>query len=96
MQDRTWQPPEFLQLQGQFVTLRPFVALRDIDALYAASHGTPEKEAIWNYLYYGPFDSPSTMKDWMERNTLIDILPTLLRRGWGFQRSLFGFPLSTS
>ncbi|MHC5674544.1 GNAT family N-acetyltransferase [Nostoc sp.] len=70
MQDRTWQPPEFLQLQGQFVTLRPFVPLRDIDALYAASHGTPEKEAIWNYLYYGPFDSPSTMKDWMERNTL--------------------------
>ena len=26
----------------------------------------------------------------------VDILPTLLRRGWGFQRLLFRFPLSTS
>ena len=26
----------------------------------------------------------------------IDILPTLLRRGWGFQESLLGFPLSTT
>ncbi|MBN3897707.1 MAG: GNAT family N-acetyltransferase [Nostoc sp. NOS(2021)] len=68
MQNRTWQPPEFLQLNGQFVTLKPLIPERDVDTLYAASHGTPEKEAIWNYLFYGPFDSPSTMKDWMEKN----------------------------
>ncbi|MEH2178643.1 GNAT family N-acetyltransferase [Nostoc sp.] len=68
MQHQTWQPPEFLQLNGQFVTLRPLVTERDIDALYAASHGTPEKEAVWNYLFYGPFDRSSTMKDWMEKN----------------------------
>ncbi|MEH1938617.1 MAG: GNAT family protein [Nostoc sp.] len=68
MQNRTWQPPEFLQLNGQFVTLKPLIPERDVDTLYAASHGTPEKEAIWNYLFYGPFDTPSTMKDWMEKN----------------------------
>ncbi|MHC5595358.1 MAG: GNAT family N-acetyltransferase [Nostoc sp.] len=68
MENRTWQPPEFIQLKGQFVTLKPLILERDVDALYAASHGTSEKEAIWNYLFYGPFDSPSTMKDWMEEN----------------------------
>ncbi|MDF5708758.1 MAG: hypothetical protein PUP90_14115 [Nostoc sp. S4] len=63
MQNRTWQPPEFCQFNGQFVTLSPLIPERDIDVLYAASHGSPEKEAVWNYLFYGPFDSPSTMKD---------------------------------
>ncbi|MCC5664081.1 GNAT family N-acetyltransferase [Nostoc sp. CHAB 5784] len=68
MQNRTWQPPEFLQLNGEFVTLKPLIPERDVDTLYAASHGTPEKEAVWNYLFYGPFDHPSTMKDWIETN----------------------------
>ncbi|MBD2680090.1 MULTISPECIES: GNAT family N-acetyltransferase [Nostoc] len=68
MHNRTWQPPDFVQLNGQFVTLNPLIPQRDIDALYAASHGSPEKEAVWNYLFYGPFDSLSTMKDWMETN----------------------------
>ena len=68
MQNRTWQPPKFLQLNGEFVTLKPLIPERDVDNLYAASHGTPEKEAVWNYLFYGPFDHPSTMKDWIETN----------------------------
>jgi RimJ/RimL family protein N-acetyltransferase len=68
MQNRTWQPPEILNLKGKFVTLSPLVIERDIDALYAASHGSPENEAVWNYLFYGPFDAPSAMKDWMETN----------------------------
>lgn len=68
MQHRTWQSPELLQLGGQFVTLMPLIPSRDLNALYAASHGTPEKEAVWNYLFYGPFDSPDSMKDWMERD----------------------------
>ncbi|MBE9052255.1 GNAT family N-acetyltransferase [Nostocales cyanobacterium LEGE 11386] len=67
MQHQTWHSPEFSQLNGQFVTLKPLVPERDVEALYAASHGSPQNEAIWNYLFYGPFDNPSTMKDWMER-----------------------------
>ncbi|MEH2068248.1 MAG: GNAT family protein [Nostoc sp.] len=68
MQNRTWQRPDFFQINGQFVTLSPLIPERDIDVLYAASHGSPEKEAVWNYLFYGPFDSPWTMKDWLETN----------------------------
>lgn len=68
MQQHTWQAPELLQLDGQFVTLKPLVPARDVEALYAASHGTPEKEAVWNYLFYGAFDSISEMKKWMERD----------------------------
>ena len=66
MQHQTWNAPEYIQLNGQFVTLKPIVPARDADALYSGSHGTPEKEAIWNYMLYGPFDSPSAMQDWME------------------------------
>lgn len=66
MEHRTWQPPEYFQLNGQFVTLKPLVPGRDVDALYAASHGSPQKEAVWTYLFYGPFESSSSMKDWME------------------------------
>lgn len=70
MQQRTWQRPELLQFDGQFVTLKPLVLERDVESLYAASHGTPEKEAVWNYLSsysYAPFSSPCVMKDWMEK-----------------------------
>ncbi|MDZ8080694.1 MAG: hypothetical protein RMX35_16720 [Nostoc sp. DcaGUA01] len=63
MQNRTWQPPDFFELNGKFVTLIPLIIERDINALYAASHGSPEKEAVWNYLFYGPFDTPFMMKD---------------------------------
>ena len=68
MQQRTWQAPELVQLNGQFVTLLPLIPERDADALYAVSHGDPEKESVWNYLFYGPFASPVYMKDWMERD----------------------------
>ena len=66
MQQHPWQAPDLLRLNGQFVTLKPLVPERDAEALYAASHGTPEKEAIWNYMFYRPFESLAAMKDWME------------------------------
>lgn len=77
MQHRTWQAPEWLQLDGQFVTLTPLVLDRDVAALYIASHGTPEKEAVWNYLPYGSFESPLAMKDWMNQEMInpADLLP---------------------
>lgn len=68
MQQRTWQAPELIQLSGQFVTLLPLIPERDVNALYAASHGDAEKESVWNYLFYGPFASSSSMKDWMEKD----------------------------
>jgi RimJ/RimL family protein N-acetyltransferase len=68
MLQQTWRSPELTQLDGQFVTLKPLLLARDVEALYAASHGTPEKEAVWRYLFYGPFENASLMKDWMEQN----------------------------
>lgn len=70
MQDRNWRSPEYIQLTGRFVTLKPLVPERDVDCLYCGSHGTPEKEAVWSYLFYGPFDSSSAMKVWMERDMI--------------------------
>ena len=70
MQYQNWRSPEHIQLSGQFVTLKPLVSERDVDRLYSGSHGTPEKEAVWSYLFYGPFDSPSAMKAWMERDMI--------------------------
>lgn len=77
MQNRTWQVPEWLQLDGQFITLSPLDLERDVAALYKASHGTPEKEAVWNYLPYGSFDSPLAMRDWMKQEMIdpIDVRP---------------------
>ncbi|MGP1383193.1 MAG: GNAT family N-acetyltransferase [Thainema sp.] len=62
---KTWQSPNHVQLEGQFVTLKPLVPERDVEALYVGSHGSPEKEAVWNYLFYGPFENSSAMQDWM-------------------------------
>jgi RimJ/RimL family protein N-acetyltransferase len=70
MQHRNWQPPKYIQLNGQFVTLKPLVTERDVGELYSISHGTPEKEAVWNYLFYDPFESPSIMQNWMEREMI--------------------------
>ncbi|MDX2216901.1 MAG: GNAT family protein [Oculatellaceae cyanobacterium bins.114] len=68
MQYPTWQVPEYTQLNGQFVTLKPLVPERDVEALYVGSHGTPEQEAVWEYMLYGPFESPAAMQEWMKRD----------------------------
>lgn len=70
MQQRNWQPPEYIQIDGQFVTLKPLVPERDVSELYSCSHGSPEKEAVWKYLFYGPFESTSAMQYWMEREMI--------------------------
>ncbi|NJL21336.1 MAG: GNAT family N-acetyltransferase [Leptolyngbyaceae cyanobacterium SM1_3_5] len=64
----TWRSPDRIPLSGQFVTLMPLVPARDVAGLYAVSHGTAEKEAVWNYLFYGPFRSSMTMKAWLEND----------------------------
>lgn len=67
MQKQIWQSPDLIQLDGQIVTLKPLVPERDVEALFDASHGTPEKEAVWNYLFYGPFDNSLAMQEWMKK-----------------------------
>ena len=63
--DRPCGPPEREPLAGRFIRLEPLDQARHAEGLFAISHGTPEGEAIWRYLAYGPFASPATMQDWL-------------------------------
>jgi RimJ/RimL family protein N-acetyltransferase len=59
--------PERRRREGRFVTLGPVDAARDAEALHRRSHdGSPEAGRMWTYLAYGPFDSPSEMRTWLE------------------------------
>lgn len=58
-------PPPRADLVGQHVALTPLDPERDGAALHAASHGSADKQAIWTYLPYGPFDSPAVMTEWL-------------------------------
>jgi RimJ/RimL family protein N-acetyltransferase len=49
------------------VLLRPVRPAQDVSELYACSHGSPEKEALWTYMAYGPFASPTRMERWLEK-----------------------------
>ena len=56
--------PTATALQGDAVSLRPHDPSRDSEALFAASHGTPELERVWTYLPAGPFSSAAELEDW--------------------------------
>lgn len=66
--NRTWQPPDLAPFEGQFVTLKPLSIEQDAPALYEASHGDADKEAIWRYLPYGPFAASEEMQNWMRQS----------------------------
>jgi RimJ/RimL family protein N-acetyltransferase len=37
----------------------------DVDDLYNGSHGSPEVEALWTYMAYGPFAGREAMLEWL-------------------------------
>ena len=47
--------PERLSHEGRYALVEPLDPDTHAAALYAASHGDPERERIWDYLPYGPF-----------------------------------------
>ena len=53
--------------QGQFVTLSPINPEVDVAELYECSHGSEEKEQLWTYMAYGPFDGTLSMREWLEQ-----------------------------
>lgn len=59
------QRPDHRVLDGARVRLRPPSPDADVEALWSASHGTPEREAVWTYLGYGPFASSAAMREWL-------------------------------
>jgi RimJ/RimL family protein N-acetyltransferase len=62
----SWQFPSIESLKGESVFLLPLDPQRDAATLYDISHGTPEREAIWKFLFYGPFADSSHMQTWMQ------------------------------
>jgi RimJ/RimL family protein N-acetyltransferase len=52
-------------LEGRDVILRRPRAADDTAPLHAATHGTPEAEAVWTYMGYGPWASAEEMQVWV-------------------------------
>lgn len=65
-----WKPaqrPTHKVLQGRFCTLEPLDATRHADELFAANALDAEGKS-WTYLPYGPFDSFSSYRAWIEQS----------------------------
>lgn len=54
-------------MEGGMVTLRAPEPGRDTAATYPLTHGSPEAEAVWTYMGYGPFPDLDAMEEWMTR-----------------------------
>ncbi len=51
--------PERVTLKGRWITLAPLDASAHAGALYEASHSDATQEAVWAYLFNGPFATPA-------------------------------------
>jgi RimJ/RimL family protein N-acetyltransferase len=47
--------PERTTLEGRWITLAPLDAEKHAEALFDGSNGDAEREAVWDYLFSGPF-----------------------------------------
>ena len=57
--------PEPRAFEGRLVTVEPLDADRHALDLYPLVHGDAEREAVWDYLPYGPFASAAEFTDWV-------------------------------
>ena len=60
-------PPRDKVRSGKHVTLRRLTPARDLEPLYAASHGSDANRRLWSYMAYGPFEDPQAMLAWLEQ-----------------------------
>eukprot|EP00027_Filamoeba_sp_ATCC50430_P011894 CAMPEP_0168566328 /NCGR_PEP_ID=MMETSP0413-20121227/14359_1 /TAXON_ID=136452 /ORGANISM="Filamoeba nolandi, Strain NC-AS-23-1" /LENGTH=216 /DNA_ID=CAMNT_0008598337 /DNA_START=20 /DNA_END=668 /DNA_ORIENTATION=+ len=51
----TESPSKDLVLEGKWIRLQPVDPEKDYQELYARSHGSPENEAVWKYMWRGPY-----------------------------------------
>jgi len=58
--------PARKDLAGSYVRLTALDPLQDSCALYAATHGSEERERVWTYFGYGPFADEKALQAWME------------------------------
>jgi RimJ/RimL family protein N-acetyltransferase len=55
-------------LTGREVTLRPPVPA-DAGPLYRSTHGDPDREAVWAYMGYGPWEAFEEFQTWIEERS---------------------------
>ncbi|MEK7252698.1 MAG: GNAT family protein [Actinomycetota bacterium] len=53
------------EITGRDVLLRRPVPEVDTPLLFAATHGSPEREAVWAYMGYGPWTDEESMRTWV-------------------------------
>jgi RimJ/RimL family protein N-acetyltransferase len=51
--------PERVRLKGRWITLVPLDAAAHAEALYEGSNGDAARQAVWTYLFNGPFATPA-------------------------------------
>jgi RimJ/RimL family protein N-acetyltransferase len=61
----TWPAPERKIHRGQAVSLTPLDAEQDVADLYDLSHNPPAQQALWTYLFNGPFPTQAAMLTWL-------------------------------
>ncbi len=57
--------PEHKVLHGDYCALEPLDASRHADDLFAASHGQPGQEHLWDWLPAGPFPDFGSFEKWI-------------------------------
>lgn len=57
--------PSAAPMVGTDVELVPVDPTAHVAGLFAASHGSPARDAVWTYMAYGPFDHERAMADWL-------------------------------
>lgn len=58
--------PKQTDYEGKFIVLSTVVPETDADELYQYTHGSRNKEQIWTYMGYGPFDDVGSMRGWFK------------------------------
>ncbi len=57
--------PSAASMAGTWVSLVQLEPAEHTAGLFAAAHGSPERDAVWTYLSYGPFDDERSMQMWL-------------------------------
>lgn len=57
--------PARSEIRGRGLILRRPDPVGDVSDLYSATHGAPEREAVWEYMGYGPWSDEFQMAGWM-------------------------------
>ncbi len=64
---KLWPAPAPREFTGQHVRLTACDPANHGDTLYALSHGSPERLAVWQHLPYGPFTSAAELSAWYQQ-----------------------------